>query len=179
MWRRLAGGLVDTAAVAGIVAGLIGVGAMPGAFFFEPIEGLLSLEAVGLRLVQQPTLLLKSVFAMTLPLVLWHALWGCFARTPGEWLAGLVVVDATGSLAGPLRRIVRGGAYLSWGASLGLTAFFPWISRTQRGFPDLVARTWVVDARCPAGREVLARRGPRLPTRGRPSVPIGREQRRQ
>lgn len=169
-WRRALAGLVDTAGSAAIALGLIAAGLVPGAFFFEPIEGLLLPEAVGLRLVQRPWLLAEAIAVLTMPLVFWHLFWGLVSRTPGERIGGLVAVDSDGLVAGRLRRSVRAIGYSSWGATLGLAAFFPWISRTQRGFPDLIARTWVVDALCPAGRNLLAGRGPRLVTSDRPSA---------
>lgn len=98
-----------------------------------------------MRLAEDPTGVILTGAELGLGLVVWNAVWALVAtRTPGEWVARLEVIDATGLRAGRLRLLVRALAYASWGVSLGFAAGLPWVSRTHRGLPDLAARTWVV-----------------------------------
>lgn len=170
MWRRGLAGVLDTGSGVCAAAALVYAGIIDVSFWLAPVDGLLAPEAFGLRLVQEPGALLRLLVLIALPLACWHAAWGLTrGGTPGERIARLAVVDRDGRSAGGVRRVVRGAMYVALGPLLLLPLLFPWVSRTQRGLPDLVARTWVVDARCVPFRGMIPRRGPSSPTGSRPA----------
>jgi len=102
-------------------------------------------------------------------LLLWVASWvfwapivlgalGVLPASPGSWVCRLRIVDGSGNAAPAWQRVLRGFATVVSIASLGLGAAWILVSRRQRGWHDVVARTFVATAPVgPPGRRRDAR----------------------
>jgi len=146
--RRIFASVVDLGASAALTFCAVWAGWIPLAHWWTHPPDLLPLDHVALTVWATPSVIVRDALLLSLIWVMWHGLWGVFAgRTPGFMVARLMVVDAHGLPASPLRALARAAGYLSWPLSLGLAIGAAWISRSGRGVPDLVARTWVVRAR--------------------------------
>lgn len=147
-WRRGLAGLVDGGVGIAGAGALVVLGLVPLSGWIRPAEGLLLVDHVAARFADDPWSAWRLWMLLAAPWVLWRTVWGATAGgTPGERLAKVSLVDASGMAAGPLRGLARGLASVLVAASVGLLLGAPWVSRTQRGFGELVSRTWLVDAR--------------------------------
>ncbi len=145
MSRRALAGLVDTAGAGATAWALHATGLLPLLRWYVPAEGFLPLESVGIALRSAPWAAYADMARLAVALVAWHAAPALLGGvSPGAWAMRLRAVDADGDAAGPVRLLARAAVYAALPLSLGLMAGLPWISRTQRGLPDLVARTWLV-----------------------------------
>lgn len=142
LWRRTLAGVVDLAAAAAVGAGLLGLG-WPDVSRWRPTGELPLIEHVAVTWHATLAWSLSQWMVFWLPLPLWHA---AFAgrRSPGAWLAGLVVVGPDGHRASAVRGLVRALAYVSWPATAFVAAALVAVTPTQRGPVEWLSRTWVV-----------------------------------
>jgi hypothetical protein len=147
-WRRLLAGAVDGA------VGILGAGALvlfdlvPLGEWTTTSGDLLLVDHIAVRMTNDPGGAWTLWMMMAMPWVLWRAAWGITAGgTPGERVARLGLVDASGMAASPVRGLIRGGCSLFVAGSVGLLLGAPWVSRTQRGVGEMMTRTWLIDAR--------------------------------
>lgn len=142
---RAIGGLVDLVGALGITGVLVGLGVIPIGVWWASHPELFWLEATALRIYRTPWLAYGHLWAVLAPLVVWHGAWGsATGTTPGLWLTGLRVVDATGREMDVSRWLLRAVAYLTWPATILAVPLLVPASRSCRGLHDVLSGSWVV-----------------------------------
>lgn len=111
----------------------------------QPAGGLPIFEHVAVELYTTRAETLRDWLTLWVPFVAYHTLTGLLRRpTLGAALTGLSVVGPDGHAASALRGLIRGLGYLLWPATGLLAPCWVFVSPSQRGLHDLIARTWVV-----------------------------------
>jgi hypothetical protein len=145
--RRTLAVVVDTAGAAVLLALAVRLGWAEGLqTWLRPDPWLPFPESALVRLARHPLALWELLWLLSLPFMLWHALWGGLLRTtPGQWLLGVVRVDAFGWPASPLRMLARALALGLWPLTLGAAPLWALLSPAGRGLDDQLCGLWPVD----------------------------------
>lgn len=142
--RRALAGSIDLLVFGTVSAALVATGVIDVSRWMTSSE-LLTSDRLAVTLHATAGWTFRQWLFLWLPIVIGHALFGALERsTPGAWLAGVELVDGSGTSPSPLRGVLRGALYTSWPATFLLApvlcAFLP----SQRGLHDLLSGTWVV-----------------------------------
>lgn len=141
--RRGLAALVDLLLLAGLLAAFGGFGLLPGDLAPPRVLPLPD-HLTDLVLHRGPLLLRWAALAGGLGAAYVVVFYGLLCRTPGDWLAGLALVDAAGEPATPLRALLRTALLLF--LLLPLAAGFWWAAadRQRRALYDRAAGTHLV-----------------------------------
>lgn len=143
--RRALAGTVDLGVgLLGAVA-LIATGLIDVSRWIDGSPDLPMLEHIAVELYSTRAQTAWTWVGLWTPFVVYHAVCGVLRRaTIGATLTGLLVVGTDGHAASAGQGLFRGIAYLLWPLTGLLAAAWSFVSPSQRGFHDLVARAWVI-----------------------------------